>query len=139
MKQLRVSGRYGLPALAAAAVLGVGALVSGGGQAAAVQQVDFARDVWPIVQTRCVSCHGPVDQFNDLRMDSKDALLAGGRGGLIIVPGKPEESTFYTRVNLPADDLDLMPAEGDPLSPAEVKAIRDWIAQGADFGGWTGS
>ena len=106
--------------------------------AGARQTVDFASQVWPIVEERCVSCHGPVDQFNDLRMDSAEALLKGGRGGAIIVPGKPEESTMFTRVNLPPDDLDLMPAEGDPLTEEEVEILRQWIAQGADFGGWTG-
>ncbi len=125
--------------LAGAAAIAALALTTSTSQpASAAQQVSFARDVWPIVESRCVSCHGPVDQFNDLRMDTAQAILAGGRGGKILVPGQPEQSTFYTRVNLPADDLDLMPAEGDPLSPQEIETIRAWIAQGADFGGWTG-
>lgn len=137
MNQLRRYGRFGLPALATAGAL-LFAPLGDSSTASAVQGVDFARDVWPIVESRCVSCHGPVDQFNDLRMDTKAALLEGGRGGKIIVPGKPDESTLYTRVILPADDLDLMPAEGDPLTPDQIRVIRDWIAQGADFGSWTG-
>jgi hypothetical protein len=41
-------------------------------------------------------------------------------------------------VALPPDDLDIMPAEGDPLTAAQIDTLKRWIAEGADFGGWTG-
>ena len=101
--------------------------------------VQFARDVWPIFQSKCVTCHGPEDQFNDLRLDSKDRILKGGKNGKVVVPGDPGKSPMYLRVALPPDDLDIMPAEGDPLTAAQIDTIKRWIAEGADFGSWTGA
>ena len=100
--------------------------------------VQFARDVWPIFESKCVTCHGPEDQFNDLRLDSKDRILKGGKNGKVVVPGDPGKSSLYVRVALPPDDLDIMPAEGDPLSAAQIDTLKRWIAEGADFGDWTG-
>ncbi|HVS66559.1 MAG TPA: c-type cytochrome domain-containing protein [Thermoanaerobaculia bacterium] len=116
-------------------------LVAGLGRSDAARaqtSVQFERDVWPILRAKCVTCHGPEDQFNNLRLDSKERILRGGKNGRILVPGDPATSPMYVRVSLPADDLDIMPAEGDPLTPAQVDTLRRWIAEGADFGSWTG-
>ena len=99
--------------------------------------VQFEKDVWPILADKCVTCHGPEDQFNDLRLDSKDAILKGGKNGKVLVPGDPAKSSLYVRVALPPDDLDIMPAEGDPLTAAQQDTLKRWIAGGADFGSWT--
>ena len=122
-------------ALAAFAVLHA----ASDGAANAQGTVQFARDVWPIFESKCVTCHGPEDQFNDLRLDSKDRILKGGKNGKVVVPGDPAKSPMYVRVSLPPDDLDIMPAEGDPLTAAQIDAIKRWIAEGADFGDWTGA
>jgi mono/diheme cytochrome c family protein len=130
-----------LRAAAAAGVMAAAALVAGvwrQGAAEAQATVQFERDVWPILQAKCVTCHGPEDQFNELRLDSKERILRGGRNGKILVPGDPAKSPMYVRVSLPADDLDIMPAEGDPLTPAQIDTLRRWIAEGAEFGSWTG-
>lgn len=118
------------------AIVGLGSmqLVS----AVAEESVDFERDVWPILEQHCVSCHGPEDEFNDLRFDSKEAILKGGKSGEVLVPGEPDKSSMYVRPSLPADDFDIMPAEGDPVPKEEVEILRRWIAAGADFGDWTG-
>jgi hypothetical protein len=100
--------------------------------------VQFEREVWPIFHDKCVTCHGPEDQFNDLRLDSKDRILKGGKNGKVVVPGDPTKSSLYVRVSLPPDDLDIMPAEGDPLTAAQIDTLKRWIAEGADFGSWTG-
>jgi mono/diheme cytochrome c family protein len=99
----------------------------------------FARDEWPIFEAKCVTCHGPEDQINELRLDSKDRILRGGKHGKVVVPGDPAKSPMYVRVALPPDDLDIMPAEGDPLTAAQIETLRRWIEQGADFGTWTGA
>ena len=105
--------------------------------AGAQGNVQFEKDVWPILADKCVTCHGPEDQFNDLRLDSKDAILKGGKNGKVLVPGDPAKSSLYVRVALPPDDLDIMPAEGDPLTAAQQDTLKRWIAGGADFGSWT--
>lgn len=103
---------------------------------AADDAVSFKDDVWPILEEKCVSCHGPGDAFNNLRLDSAEDILKGGKNGKALEPGNPDESPMFVRVTLPPDDLDIMPAEGDPLTEEEVEVLRSWIASGADFGGW---
>ena len=49
--------------------------------------VDFKRDIEPIFQARCVSCHGAAMQMNSLRLDRRESALAGGSSGAAIVPG----------------------------------------------------
>jgi mono/diheme cytochrome c family protein len=97
----------------------------------------FAATVWPVLQERCTSCHGPEKQKGELRLDSPEAITKGGENGAIIVAWKPEESSLYSLSTLPADDPDIMPAKGDPLTEAQTKAIHAWILSGADFGDWT--
>ena len=49
--------------------------------------VDFARDVQPILQTRCYECHGTDTREAGLRLDRKVPALAGGDAGRVITPG----------------------------------------------------
>jgi hypothetical protein len=133
----RAVARGAVAILAGAAAL-MGGLAGSSGAARAENGVQFERDVWPIFEAKCVTCHGPEDQFNDLRLDSKDRILRGGKNGKVIVPGDPDKSPMYIRVSLPPDDLDIMPAEGSPLTAAQIETLRRWIAEGADFGSWTG-
>jgi mono/diheme cytochrome c family protein len=97
----------------------------------------FVDAVWPIFQARCVSCHGPEKQKGELRLDSPEAILKGGENGPILVAGKPDESSLYKLSILPADDPDIMPAKGDPLTDEQKQALHAWITAGADFGDWT--
>lgn len=101
--------------------------------------VDFQSEVLPILESKCVGCHGPDDHFNNLRLDSKEGILKGGKNGKVVVAGEPEKSPMYVRTSLPPDDLDVMPAEGEPLTAEQVETIRRWIAEGLEFGDWTGA
>ncbi len=57
----------------------------------AAAEVDFARDVLPIIQNHCIDCHGPDEQESKLRLDSMLAVLAGGDSGeRVIVPGQSD-------------------------------------------------
>lgn len=93
--------------------------------------IDFTRDVRPILDARCVECHGPKKQKGKLRLDRRDSVFAGKEDEWRVVPGKPEESDLFRRVALPADDPDVMPAEGAPLETKEIETLRAWIASGA--------
>jgi hypothetical protein len=96
-------------------------------------KVDFAKDIQPILQENCVRCHGPEKQKAKLRLDSREAMLKGGKDGAAVVPGDAEKSELYRRITLPKGNDDLMPNEGDPLPKALTDLIRDWINQGADW------
>src|SRR4051794_14539749 len=94
--------------------------------------VDFARDIKPILDTSCVSCHGPEKQKGGLRLDVKAAALKGGTSGVTIVPGKGKESPLVHRV-LGLGEDDRMPLKKDPLSERQVQLITAWIDQGAQW------
>jgi hypothetical protein len=92
--------------------------------------VDFARDVYPILQRACFECHGPGKQEGDLRLDERAAAFTSGSGSAI-VPGKPEESEVLRRIGLPKGHDEIMPARGEPLAKRQVQIVRRWIAEGA--------
>lgn len=62
-------------------------------------------------------------------MENREAILQGGEGGPAAIPGDPEKSELIYRITSD-DELDRMPANGDPLSDEEVALLRDWIEQG---------
>ena len=96
-------------------------------------EVDFARDVYPVLQRSCFECHGPEKQKGKLRLDTREAAFQGGDSGAAIVKGKPDESELLRRVALPKTDDDVMPNRGDLLSKTELEQIRRWIAAGAPW------
>ncbi len=97
----------------------------------AVPAADFAKDVRPILESRCYECHGPDKQKSSLRLDLRPAALKGGDNGPVIVPGKSGESPLITHVTAPEGDDQRMPPKGDRLTPVEVAALRAWIDSGA--------
>jgi len=116
----------------------VAGLVLGASPRAAAEGVSFNDTIWPILQERCLSCHGGDKDKGDLKLDSLEAFTKGGENGPIFVAGKPEESALYKLTILPKDDPDIMPAKGDPLTEEQTKAIHTWITEGANFGDWKG-
>ena len=52
-------------------------------------------------------------------------------GDKVVIPGKPDESSFYKLTTLPEDHEDVMPSKGDLLTKEEQETLRDWIAKGA--------
>jgi hypothetical protein len=65
-------------------------IASGGNSLQA--QVDFEREIRPLLHARCLECHGADKQQSGLRLDSKAAAMKGGVGGVVIVPGKGSAS-----------------------------------------------
>ncbi len=95
------------------------------------QKVDFARDIQPILEARCLSCHGPEMQESGFRVDVRDRLLQGGDSGTpAVVPKQVAKSLLIERVTAADPDL-LMPPEGKPLTRAEIVALKAWVASGA--------
>jgi len=99
----------------------------------AAQEAAFRREVLPGLRAVCWECHGAERQKGGLRLDSREALLAGGDSGPVLVPGRPEASELLRRVQLPREDEEAMPARGTPLSPREVESLRAWVAAGAPW------
>ena len=93
------------------------------------RQVDFEEDIWPLLEVRCVSCHGAAQQMQGLRLDRRDDALKGSYAGPVIVPG---DSSGSKLVHLVAGALDgrRMPPSGDSLTAGEIGLLRAWIDQG---------
>jgi mono/diheme cytochrome c family protein len=90
----------------------------------------FAEKVKPILNRKCGKCHGEDDARSGLRVNSRESLLCGGHRGPAILPGKPDDSLLIQSV-LQTGDL-KMPRRGK-LSPEEIKALADWIKDGAPW------
>ena len=96
-------------------------------------KVDFAKSIQPILEKRCVECHGDKKQKAELRLDSKDAALKGSEDGKVIIVGKPDESSLIKRISLPEGHDDIMPPKGDPLTKEQIELIKKWITEGANW------
>jgi hypothetical protein len=114
----------------------VSAFLLAGGLCRAAE-VDFNRDIQPVLAGRCFKCHGPDENTLEagLRLDQRAAAIAElDSGERAIVPGDPHASALLQRVSEPDPDLRMPPAsEGDPLTPKQIEALRQWIAAGAEY------
>src|SRR5947207_14225950 len=58
----------------------------------------FVERVKPLLESRCVSCHGPDKAKAGLRLDSREAALKGGENGAAVVPGNSSASLLLQAV-----------------------------------------
>jgi hypothetical protein len=96
------------------------------------RQVDFEKDVRPILSRACYTCHGPTKQRSDFRLDLKADALRGGSLGVAIIPGKSTASPLIRYVAGLDRDV-VMPPKGERLTPQEIGLLRAWIDQGATW------
>ncbi|MFM1769287.1 MAG: hypothetical protein RJA22_1816 [Verrucomicrobiota bacterium] len=99
----------------------------------AADKVDFRRDIQPMLESACLSCHKEGKAEGGLMLETRAQALAGGDGGASLVPGKPEDSPLYKLTTLAKDHDDVMPPKGELLSRHQTEALRQWVAQGADW------
>ncbi len=98
-------------------------------------EIDFDRQVRPILADKCYACHGP-DQAQrqaDLRLDTQEGALADLGGYAPIVPGQPDKSELVRRIYAEGDEA-MPPAEHiKQLSASEKQILFEWIEQGATW------
>ena len=91
----------------------------------------FVERVKPLLESRCVSCHGPDKVKAGLRLDSREAALKGGENGPAVVPGKPSESLLLQAVMHSKKDLEMPPKE--KLTTNDIAVLERWIRDGAPW------
>jgi mono/diheme cytochrome c family protein len=94
-----------------------------------VTAADFDREIRPLLQERCVECHGPEKQKADLRLDAKPHAFKGGESGPAIIPAKSSTSPLFQRITASGDER--MPPKGEPLTTDQISKIKAWIDSGA--------
>ncbi len=99
------------------------------------QEIDFQKDIAPILEDRCWHCHGDDEQEAGLRLDQRSGMLQGGDSGLAaVVPGNPQKSYLIEAVRHLDPDVE-MPPDDEPLSSEEITLLERWIEQGAIWPG----
>ncbi len=94
--------------------------------------VVYAEIVHPIIEEKCVSCHGPDKNKGELRMDSIAHMLSGGDAEECLVKGDVKASYMITSMELPVGDEYRMPPEDKPqITPNELKVLKWWVEIGA--------
>jgi len=92
----------------------------------------YGARIQPLLNQHCTTCHRRSKHKSNLRLDSFDAMMRGGKHGPVIKAGEIKGSELLRRVTLPQSDDDFMPPDNRrPLSTTDVKIIERWIAAGA--------
>jgi mono/diheme cytochrome c family protein len=89
----------------------------------------FFDQIKPLLDAKCVQCHGPEKQKGNLRLDSLAAARKGGKTGPAIVPGDADKSLLVQAIRHDRADLQMPPKER--LKDDQIALLTDWIKQGA--------
>jgi hypothetical protein len=104
--------------------------------AARADDVQFSRDIRPILSDVCYQCHGPDKESREaeLRLDERESVFAAREGKRLVVPGDLAKSELYRRITSTDKDERMPPAEARrKLTAAQVDLIRRWIEQGGQW------
>lgn len=102
-----------------------------GNAPATAGKVSFLEDVAPLIDSKCLRCHGANNPRSGLRLDLLEGWRRGGRSGSLLTPGNANRSLLIARLTAPAGQ-GQMPQQGEPLSQEEIAKIAKWINEGAD-------
>ena len=96
--------------------------------------VDFNTQVKPILNKKCIACHGGVKREADFSLLFRQEALAKAESGkTVIVPGDPDHSEFVQRITSTDPEV-RMPYKKDPLTTDEIEILKRWIREGAPWG-----
>ncbi|HXX95112.1 MAG TPA: c-type cytochrome domain-containing protein [Planctomycetota bacterium] len=118
----------------AAVMLALCTLIAGSSPApaqdkkAANKPISFMKDVLPLFNNYCTSCHDGKMKKAGLDMTSYATAAKGGKGGKIWTAGNPAKSSIITQVS---GDKPKMPPKSQPMTKDEIDLVTKWIMQGA--------
>jgi hypothetical protein len=95
-------------------------------------QINFDRDIRPILEENCLRCHGAQKPRSNFRLDYREGALAGGDNNTNdIVPGDSSKSKLIAYVAWQVRDMEMPPVgKGAPLTTNQIALLRAWIDQG---------
>lgn len=98
------------------------------------KRVDFSTQVKPILNKKCISCHGGVKRSANFSvLFRKEALDTTESGKFGIIPGDPGHSEMIRRIT--SNDPEVrMPYKEEPLTAEEINILTEWVDQGAEWG-----
>ena len=106
------------------------------GYARAQSEVQFARDIQPILSEYCYHCHGPDENTReaDVQLDTRDGLFAEASDGKVVVEGDALASELYRRIVSEDEDKIMPPPDSKlALSKLQKDKIKQWIDTGAEW------
>jgi mono/diheme cytochrome c family protein len=80
----------------------------------------------PILESRCIQCHGGDQTKKGLDMKTYESLMAGSENGAVVAPGDAGNSLLVEQLL-----NGKMPKKGPKLTPDQVQVISDWVNAGA--------
>jgi hypothetical protein len=108
-----------------------------GGAAPASAEVDFSRDILPILSDKCYHCHGPDARARkgNLRFDTKEGAFRLRKGKSVIVPGNRGASELVRRITAEDAEERMPPPESNrTLTPKQIELLTRWVDEGAKWG-----
>ena len=98
--------------------------------------VEFWKDVYPIFENNCLSCHGPQKQLADFRVDRSEDFFGGNGRPALIIPRQSVISPLIAIVSGTKKDMPM--AEMHKLPEQNVLLLKAWIDSGAEWTERTG-
>ena len=91
----------------------------------------YTTKIAPLLQEKCVACHGPVKSEAGLRLDASKLIRSGAASGSVVDLNNPEESELLQRVTSVNSEERMPPSDaGVALKAEEIELLRQWIVAG---------
>src|SRR5579884_11157 len=99
-------------------------------------EVDFSRDILPILSDKCFHCHGPDAKARkaNLRFDTKEGAFRLRKGKTVIVPGNNAASELIRRITADEDERMPPPESNRSLTAKQIDLLKKWVEEGAKWG-----
>jgi Protein of unknown function (DUF1553)/Protein of unknown function (DUF1549)/Planctomycete cytochrome C len=94
-------------------------------------EVDYERDIKPLLMAKCIQCHDQQKHESGLRLDRGGGLLQGGDNGASVIAGKSTDSRLIAILRGQDHEVSRMPVDGEPLNELQIALIAKWIDAGA--------
>jgi hypothetical protein len=111
-------------------------LLGPNGSTTAAADVQYNRDVRPVLSEHCFRCHGPdaAARQADMRLDDRDDVIDDRGGYRVVEPGQPNASELFERITAADIDDRMPPADsGSELRSDQIEILRQWIEEGAEY------